>query len=281
MRTKECGPEGPNAIVQWSSGWDEASHEWRNKTLQEIDGKFGRILSLEVVATRDIAPGEEGEWNNHELREEAIFLIDSNIDSLAEIITNEVFIDYGIDWETAWKTHVEYWKAPEKPSYYVTVQDANDREDPIPKNLISSNLRETVDHPHIFLGCVFYTDYNEEIDYGGTRYKEDIARGIDWKGWDDGKILRVYGEDGSEFEYPEPEVGYITHQEYSHWPCSVLKDEGNERYTVRIHQTPLETGSTKKTLWAKRNLPRILTNYNRESIRYFVKPEEFLRISTF
>lgn len=61
MRTKECGPEGPNAVVQWSSGWDEASHEWRNKTLEEIDEKFGRILSLEVVATRDIAPGEEGE----------------------------------------------------------------------------------------------------------------------------------------------------------------------------------------------------------------------------
>lgn len=37
-----------------------ASHEWRNKTLDEIDSKFGRTLSLEVVATRNIAPGEEG-----------------------------------------------------------------------------------------------------------------------------------------------------------------------------------------------------------------------------
>lgn len=60
-RSKECGPDGPNAIVQWSSGWDEASHEWRTKTLDEIEQKFGRILSFEVVATRDIAPGEEGE----------------------------------------------------------------------------------------------------------------------------------------------------------------------------------------------------------------------------
>jgi len=59
-RTKECGPKGPNAVVRWSSGWDSASHEWRNKTLAEIDEKFGRVLSLEVVATRDIAPGEEG-----------------------------------------------------------------------------------------------------------------------------------------------------------------------------------------------------------------------------
>ena len=64
MRTKECGPEGPNAVVRWSSGWDEASHEWRNKTLDEIEHKFGRLLSLEVVATRTIAPGEEGECRN-------------------------------------------------------------------------------------------------------------------------------------------------------------------------------------------------------------------------
>ena len=60
MRTKECGPDGPNAEVRWSSGWDADSHEWRNKTLEEINAKFGRILSLEVFATRDIAPGEEG-----------------------------------------------------------------------------------------------------------------------------------------------------------------------------------------------------------------------------
>lgn len=153
----------------------------------------------------------------------------------------------------------------------MTVQDANDREDPIPKNLISGNLRETVDHPHIFLGCVFYTDFYEEIDYGGARYKNEEARATDWKGWDDEKILKFFGEDGSGYEYPEPELGYITHDEYSHWPCSVLKDEGNELYTVRIHQTPLRT---RETLWTKHNLPRILTNYDRESIRYFVKSED-------
>lgn len=60
MRSKECGPDGPNAVVRWSSGWDAASHEWRNKTLDKIDAKFGRTLSLEVVATRNIAPDEEG-----------------------------------------------------------------------------------------------------------------------------------------------------------------------------------------------------------------------------
>ena len=62
-KTFQVNLEGPLlwSKAAWSSGWDEASHGWRNKTLEEIDEKFGRILSLEVVATRDIAPGEEGE----------------------------------------------------------------------------------------------------------------------------------------------------------------------------------------------------------------------------
>ena len=63
-RTQACGPNGPNAVVRWSSGWDETSHEWRTKSLDEIDKKFGRILSFEIVATRDIAPGEEGRCKN-------------------------------------------------------------------------------------------------------------------------------------------------------------------------------------------------------------------------
>ena len=59
LREKKCGPHGPNAKVQWSSTWDLDSIPWREKSLEEIDTKFGRVLSLEVVATRDIAPNEE------------------------------------------------------------------------------------------------------------------------------------------------------------------------------------------------------------------------------
>jgi hypothetical protein len=59
-RTKDCGPAGPNAKIQWSSGWDTPSHRWRSKSLREIKEQKGRLLSFEVVALRDIAPGEEG-----------------------------------------------------------------------------------------------------------------------------------------------------------------------------------------------------------------------------
>eukprot|EP00531_Pseudo-nitzschia_arenysensis_P009432 CAMPEP_0116142152 /NCGR_PEP_ID=MMETSP0329-20121206/14755_1 /TAXON_ID=697910 /ORGANISM="Pseudo-nitzschia arenysensis, Strain B593" /LENGTH=762 /DNA_ID=CAMNT_0003637367 /DNA_START=124 /DNA_END=2409 /DNA_ORIENTATION=- len=243
MRTKECGPDGPNAVVRWSSGWDVDSHVWRNRTLEEIDAKFGRILSLEVVATRDIAPGEE------------------------------VFIDYGVDWENAWKKHVEKWKPPEKPPHFVTVQDANEREEePIMKNLISGNLREIVDHSHIFLACQYFTD--KDVDYSGSKYDGSGLKITDWRLWDDETILRMFADDGESFEYGDPEEGYTTHGEYTHWPCSVLKDEGDDKYTVRIHQTPLESTYTRRTLWDIYKFPRILTNYPRDSIRYFVKPED-------
>ena len=159
----------------------------------------------------------------------------------------------------------------------MTVQDANYRDDePIMKNLISGDLRETVDHPHIFLACQYSTD--EEIDYGTKIYNENSNRVANWKLWDDNRILEQYGSDGEDFEYADPEQGYITHSEYSHWPCSVLKEEskeeGDETYTVRIHQSPLDSRWIKTTSWEEYNLPRILTNYPRDSIRYFIKPED-------
>lgn len=57
-----CKNKGPNAKIQWGTKWDEATSEWLDKSIEDIsehtkEGQRG--LSLEVVATRDIAPGEE------------------------------------------------------------------------------------------------------------------------------------------------------------------------------------------------------------------------------
>jgi hypothetical protein len=59
-RTKDCGPAGPNAKIRWSSGWDRPSHQWRSRTLNDMKDQNERLLSMEVIALRDIAPGEEG-----------------------------------------------------------------------------------------------------------------------------------------------------------------------------------------------------------------------------
>ena len=53
---------GPNARVQWASGWDPKTKDWLQKSMEEIkeltvNGQRG--LSLEVVAMSDIAPGDE------------------------------------------------------------------------------------------------------------------------------------------------------------------------------------------------------------------------------
>ena len=184
-----------------------------------------------------------------------------------------VFIDYGIEWETAWKNHVKKWLPPERPPNFVTVQEANKRMEPIMKSLISGDLRKTVQHPHIFLACQYYT--HDEVDYEEDN-EEDSENDpyADWKSWTDEKILEEFADDGEDFVYSE--LGYIDHAEYSHWPCSVLKEEDvdEERYTVRIHQSPLDSEVTATTVWKEKHWPRILTNYRRESIRYFIKPED-------
>ena len=237
----DCGhPDGPNAVVRWSSGWDNDSIQWRNATLDEIDNKFGRVLSLEIIATRDIQPNEE------------------------------VFIDYGIDWENAWMKHVEEWKRIPLPNKenFISAQEANSRSGPIMKNLISNDLRENVVHPYLLIGCQY--KIHRKIDFKNKNYTKPNKF---WKTMTDQQILQTYGEDGSDYVYGD-KSGYINHREYSHWPCSILKEEGagTGRYTVQIHQSPLRSEKTRTTAWTENNVPRILTNYKQESIHYFIRP---------
>lgn len=62
-RTHTCNHgNGPNARVQWASGWDPNTKDWLQKSMEEIreltaNGQRG--LSLEIVATTDIGIGEE------------------------------------------------------------------------------------------------------------------------------------------------------------------------------------------------------------------------------
>jgi len=265
--TNSNGNGGPNARVQWSTGWDKASIPWRNATLQDIDHQFGRVLSLEVVATRDIVPGEE------------------------------VLIDYGRDWETAWQDHVQNWDrssidagAPQQSasaaSDFISAQEANNRQGPILSTLISHNLRENVNHPYLLVGCQY--QIHKRKDFQNNNYTKPNAV---WRTTlTDQEILDTYSGDGSHYVYDDENMKYLTHREYSHWPCSILQEEEEEttttehttddspmadrRYTVQIHQSPLRSGGreTRTTAWAVNQVPRILTNYPQDSIHYFIKP---------
>ena len=57
-RKENCGPNGPNAAIRWSRGWDPTSDSWRKMSLEEISQQSGRGLAFEVYALRGIQPGE-------------------------------------------------------------------------------------------------------------------------------------------------------------------------------------------------------------------------------
>ena len=229
LRTKVCGPNGPNAEYRWSSGWDKTSDAWRQKSLDEIAAEPGRGLAFEIVALRDIELGEE------------------------------VYMDYGPDWEEAWAQHVANWKAPPPIDQYITAKEANEKEGPILDILVAGDLRKKAEHPYLFTGCQYY-----ETDQ--DKHKVYKNKDPDWDKLTDDELLERFADDGSEYRYGRK--GYTKHSDASHWPCSVLREEENGSYTVRVHQNPWEDSLP----WDENDLPRILTNYPRESIHYFVQP---------
>jgi hypothetical protein len=123
-------------------------------------------------------------------------------------------------------------------------------------------LRKRVDHPYLFTGCQYWED-SKHINTNFTK------RNKNWKQMSDADILATYSAPGNEFVYGKG--GFEDHDERSHWPCSVIRQEADGRYTVRIHQSPLRGVEPETTKWSEKDLPRILTNYNQDSIHYFVK----------
>jgi len=82
---------GANAKLEFDDNFDVTSKVWQQKSFNEIKKEVHagrRGLSFNVIATRDIQPGEE------------------------------VFIDYGDAWEEAWKEHLRSWQPPSKHSKY-------------------------------------------------------------------------------------------------------------------------------------------------------------------
>ena len=120
--------KGANVKIQWAPqghlGQDES---WLRTSVQDMDTR--PYLAWDYVALRDIAEGEE------------------------------LFIDYGDEWVTAWETHVAAWQDTEKPGEYEDYMSAAEwnelyadddirtmrelRENPYPDNI------EVVCHPSV------------------------------------------------------------------------------------------------------------------------------------
>ena len=77
--------------------WADTNHDWFNKSIEwlEKDDLAGAQLLLDFVATKDILPGDE------------------------------VFLDYGKPWQTAWENYVESWSPPANSEDWVSADDMN------------------------------------------------------------------------------------------------------------------------------------------------------------
>lgn len=230
-----CWGKGPNAEIRWAS-WDESNDTCLKASLDEVkewtvEGHRG--LSFEVIALRDIEPGEE------------------------------VFIDYGRDWEMAFAAHVKNWVPPQEDSgfdKYASVKAMND------EHLDFRTILEQKIDPYpenIAMVCFKITDYLDydvdaegEEDYYGGYTNEDIIYEIDDE---DPDLILTSGEN---HDFSTGGLGW-------HWPCQVLKNEGDGRYNVRILAPP--SPKEDQQGWARRNLARILTNYPGTLIKFVHK----------
>jgi hypothetical protein len=162
-------------------------------------------------------------------------------------------------------------------SSWLTAKEANlDETAPILEAFVTNDLRQTtattdsrelnhLPHPHLFTACQY--DVSD-----GDQHEVYHRRDFDWQSMTDEKILSVFSDDAS---HDYDEAKYEWHSDNSHWPCSVLRQEESQdgeplRYTVRIHQSDWYESQP----WNDNHLPRILTNYPRSAIHYFVQPGE-------
>jgi len=71
----------PNVEIRWAS-WDKRSSYYLERPLEDLKNEHHSTMIIDVVATRDIQVDEE------------------------------IFIDYGMEWENAWLEHVKNWESP-------------------------------------------------------------------------------------------------------------------------------------------------------------------------
>lgn len=147
----------------------------------------------------------------------------------------------------------------------MTAKHANELDD-IPADFVAGDLRSVIDHPYLTTGCWYeVTDEDYVIPSDETKREH-------WKDLDNDELLDLFSDDGSDYEMV---ANFAMHSDHSYWPCSVLMlddDENNDgsRYVVRIHPH-----LHKEVLpWEEHDVPRILTDYPRKAIHFFVKPYE-------
>jgi len=204
--------ESPNARVVWATeSTPNHNHDWLEEDVDFLKLKNKIGLSLNFVATRDIKPGEE------------------------------VFIDYGPEWEEAWDKHVNGWSAPPDSEDYAS---ATFLQKDMMMPLRTASEQKLKPYPD---NVVFYCHYS-------------------------------YSPELSEFEGPWSWEDEWVHLPMT--PCKIVSreaqggdDEGNTYYyytTVMLNEDELEELGDGGMIYMEYNIPssenHILTNVPRWAI---------------
>lgn len=172
----------PNAALRWST---HQSHQkdWLNMTIDALGSKLEVGLILEYYALREISEDEE------------------------------ITLNYGPEWEEAWKRHTNEWKEPVGADNYVSAEDLNSED-----HLIVRTVEEqkTDPYPYSIVTSCYYEYVHEEsptVDESGT--------------YADPKEQTVWVKEFLGLDTSVPDYLFVR-------PCRVLERTADNAYTVQI-----------------------------------------------
>ena len=154
-----------NCKLQWADPKRSNHHpELLEKSVDYINNEFplGSVLGLEIVATKDIAPNQE------------------------------LFLDYGDEWEQAWQKHVKEWKPTKGADQYVSAIDLNTL--PQYANKPIPNWHGGKNDPSPFPRMVRLTMSNAWRDSQLRDKKGDdsITENVMWESYDYEPVVGIY-----------------------------------------------------------------------------------------
>mmetsp|Transcript_16261 Transcript_16261/g.23951 ORF Transcript_16261/g.23951 Transcript_16261/m.23951 type:complete len:655 (-) Transcript_16261:141-2105(-) len=217
----ERNAEGPNAEYRWST-WNHINDEWHRLSIDDLSDKEHQGLSIDIVATKDIEVGEE------------------------------IFFDYGDEWEESWQRYVDSW-SPSDISSYESVSEMNKRRE----FRTASELRFNPYPSNVMTACVYWEDDDANPPL-------DINFLVDFMSKDPtiDEMIEHLSIDGEMFA-KEPNI-----QHHALWPCSVIERESNEaHFTVEI----LPQNYDSNTWWFEANVPRFVKSFKSDLILFVPK----------
>jgi len=225
----QCEGQEPNAKVQWANGWDPDTSTWLNMSLKDIERatvENQRGLSFEVIATRDIKKGEE------------------------------IFIDYGPNWEDAWESHKNSWTPPTEGSGF-------GKYTPLVNMIGNSSLR-TIDelevnpYPDNIVNACYWYEYNSESfnpDERGYYNGDDYIPGL--------------------YDNEEETIENTNFMQR----CDLLKKISDTHYEVRIYHGMDESNEVLLTMYPKESITFRMKRYTSDqylpgAFRHFIEIED-------